>query len=140
MLLSQPWTLWSKKSKGYLSNLMIEALPMVRTEAGVNAHRTIFLDHLHRYQVILIYNLQPSNLLSNDHPRVSNHVNHHHQDVLYDNFLTKILPTRKNSSTPSIPKTISKMKVTMKGRPMGEALGGWRILIPTGEKDFFFLT
>ena len=111
---------------------------MVRTEAGVNVHRTILL-HLDHHQVILIHNLYHSNFLSNDHPRVNNHVNHLHQDVIYDNFLTKILPMRKNSSTP-IPKTISKMKVMMERWPMGEALGGWRILIPKGEKNFIFLT
>jgi len=64
----------------------------------------------------------------------------YHQDVLYDNFLMKILPKRKNSLTPSISKTISKTKVMMKGRPMSEALGEWRILIPTVENDFLFLT
>jgi len=32
---------------------------------------------------------------------------------------------RKNSSTPSIPKTISKMKGMNEGRPMDKALGGW---------------
>jgi len=52
----------------------------------------------------------------------------------------KILLTMKNSVIPSISKMISKTKVMMEGRLLGEALSGWRILIPTGEKDFFFLT
>jgi len=36
----------------------------------------------------------------------------------------KILPMRKNSSTPSILKTISKTKDMMEGWPMDEALDG----------------
>jgi len=89
---------------------------MVCTEAGVNIHRTIFLHRLYHDQVIFIHNLLHNNFLSINHPRVNNHVfHHHHQDVLYDNFLTKILPMRRNSSTPSIPKMISKMKVMMEG-------------------------
>ena len=59
--LNQPWTLRSKKSKGYLTNSMIEILSMVRTKAGVNVHRTIL--HLHLRQVTLIYNLHRNNFL-----------------------------------------------------------------------------
>jgi len=51
VILSQPWTLWSKKSRTYLSDLMIEALLMVRTEAGMNIHQTVFIHH---HQAILI--------------------------------------------------------------------------------------
>jgi len=46
---------------------------------------------------------------------------------------------KRNSTTPSIKKRTSKMMSTMEGRPIGKALGGRPIQIPTEEADSHFL-
>jgi len=40
---NHPWTVWPKQWKGYLSRSMIAVLPMVRTEADMSVHQSIFL-------------------------------------------------------------------------------------------------
>ena len=120
---------------------MIEVSPMVCTKADVSVHQSIFIHHVDLHQEILIHNLRHNKFPSNNHHHDNTHANHHHlQDILYETFHMKIFLTRRNSTTPSIQKKAPKKGLMMEGWHMEEALGGWPILIPKGERDSLFLT
>jgi len=105
---------------------------MVRIEASVNVHWTIFLHHFQHHQIIIIHNFHHNNFLSNSHPRINNHVNHHHhQDILNEDL------TDKEEFINTFYPDDDFKDEGYEGQPMDEALDEWRILIPTGRRVLF---